>query len=54
MININVNIKKYNGKTVNQKLCKLWVELGVPYHVALEIASLNDDDYKKLLRGLMK
>ena len=51
---ININVKEFNGKKINQKLCKLWVELGVPYHIALDIASLNDEDYKKLLRGLMK
>ena len=53
-INININVKEFNGKKINQKLCKLWVELGVPYHVALEIASLSDEDYKELLRGMMK
>ena len=54
MMKININVKEFNGKKVNQKLCKLWVELGLPYHVALDIASLSDEDYKKLLRGLMK
>ena len=51
---ININVKEFNGKKINQKLCKLWVELGVPYNVALEIASLSDEDYRELLRGMMK
>ena len=54
MMKINVNVKEFNNKKVNNELCKLWVELGVPYHVALEVASLSDEDYKKLLRGMMK
>ena len=54
MMKINVNVKEFNGKKVNNELCNLWVELGVPYHIALDIASLSDDDYKELLRGLMK
>lgn len=54
MMKINIEVKKFNDKKVNNELCKLWVKLGVPYHVALEIASLSDDDYKELLRGLMK
>ena len=54
MIKVDVSVKEFNGKKVNNELCKLWVELGVPYHIALDIASLSDDDYKELLRGLMK
>ena len=54
MMKINVNVENFNGKKVNNELCKLWVELGVPYHVALDIASLSDEDYKLLLKGLMK
>ena len=55
MININVNIKNYNGKQVNQELVKLWIDVfGVPYMEAVQIATLSDEDYKKLLKGMIE
>ena len=55
MININVNIKNYNGKQVNQQLVKLWMDVFcLPYMEAVRVASLSDEDYKKLLKGMIE
>ena len=52
---ININIKNYNGKQVNQELVKLWMNVfGVSYMEAVRIASLSDEDYKKLLKGMIE
>ena len=55
MINVNLNIKNYNGKQVDQELVKLWMYVfGLPYMEAVRIASLSDEDYKKLLKGMIE
>ena len=55
MINVNLKIENYNGKPVDKKLVKLWMNVfGVPYMEAVRIASLSDEDYKKILRGMIE
>ena len=55
MINVNINIKEYNGQKVNQELVKLWMNVfGLPYVKAVQISVLSDENYKQLLRGMMK
>ena len=44
MININVKIEKYNGKTVNQKLYKILTDLGIGAVDASFLASLDDNE----------
>ena len=54
-INININVKEFNGKTVNQKLVKLWMDVfGLPYMKAVQVATLSDEDYKQLLKGMIE
>ena len=55
MINVNLNIKNYNGKQVDQELVKLWMDVfGLPYMKAVQVATLSDEDYKKLLKGMIE
>lgn len=55
MINVNLNIKNYNGKQVNQQLVKLWMNVfGLTYMEAVRVASLSDEDYKQLLKGMIE
>ena len=56
MINININIKEYNGQqTVNQKCVKIWMDyFNLTYMEAIRVTTLSNEDYKKLLRGLME
>ena len=52
---INVNIKKYNRKTVNQECVKIWMDyFNLTYIEAVQVATLSNEDYKELLRGMMK
>ena len=44
MINVNVKIKKYNGKTVNQELYKILTELGIGAVDASFLSSLDDNE----------
>ena len=44
MINVNVNIKKYNGKTVNQELYKILTDLGIGAVGASFLASLDNNE----------
>ena len=55
MINVNINIKNYNRKTVNQECVKIWMDyFNLTYIEAILVTTLSNEDYKKLLRGLMK
>ena len=55
MININVEIKSYNNKKVNQELVKLWMDVfGLNYIQAVRVSTLSDEDYKKILRGMIE
>ena len=44
MINVNVNIKKYNGKQVDQQLYKILTDLGIGAVNASFLASLDDNE----------
>ena len=44
MINININIKNYNEKTVNQELYKILTDLGIGAIDASFLASLDDNE----------
>ena len=55
MINVNMNIKEYNGQKVNQECVKIWMDyFNLTYMEAIRVTTLSNEDYKKLLRGLME
>ena len=54
-MNVNINIKEYNEQTVNKKCVNIWMDyFNLTYMEAIRVTTLSNEDYKKLLRGLME
>lgn len=50
---VNVNVKNYNKKKVNEKKLKILIELGCTFDNALFLSSLDDIDIESLKNILL-
>ena len=47
-MNVNLNIKNYNGKKVNEEKLKQLIELGCTFDNALFLSSLSENEIESL------